>query len=61
MTPSIGNDYSLSLVSAGLLDDIGYEVDYSAFDEYTHSNGTTLTPPPPAPVTMAIAGYGYPS
>jgi hypothetical protein len=53
MTPSIGNDYSLSLVSAGLLDDIGYEVVYSAFDSYTHSNGTTLTPPQAPGATIA--------
>ena len=56
MTPSVGSDARLSLVTAGLLDDIGYQVDYSAFDEYTHSNGTTLTPPAPTIAATTIAG-----
>jgi len=45
-------------VSAGLLDDIGYEVDYSAFDSNIPIQMvTTLTPP--EPTTLAnrlIAG-----
>ena len=56
MTPSWNPNSVLSMLTVGVFDDLGYEVNYARADPYTAPNGTELFPPAGSSATSAIAG-----
>ena len=56
MTPSWNPNSVLSMLTVGLFDDLGYEVNYARADPYTTPGGTELFPPAGASAGSAIAG-----
>ncbi|MGI9448479.1 MAG: hypothetical protein ACR2NI_12725, partial [Pirellulales bacterium] len=56
MTPSWNPNSVLSMLTVGVFDDIGYDVNYARADPYTTPGGIDLLPPAGASATSAIAG-----
>jgi hypothetical protein len=56
MTPFWSPNSVLSVLTVGVFDDLGYEVNYARADPYTTPGGTELFPPAGASAGSAIAG-----
>ena len=56
MTPSWSPNSVVSMLTVGLFDDLGYDVDYSKADPYTTPGGVALTPPGATLANDPIAG-----
>ncbi len=56
MTPSWNPNSVLSVLTVGVFDDLGYDVNYARADSYTTPGGTELFPPAGASAGSAIAG-----